>query len=177
MSTSPSSRSRLYACAARASPRAEERAAKAGAAGGRVHVALEGRRVVRLDLQHDKGGAVSLAQHAGAAHRAGHRVDVRAVSGQRCDIAGGAGEPRHEQEILMPADQLRHGLAAVEDEAGSDRRRHVDALRVVIRHYRIPQNDLAPSNFWVSSTATALPPWKTIVSAAATVGATSSGRS
>src|SRR2546423_14998133 len=77
----------------------------------------------------------------------------------------------------MPGDQLRHGLAAVEDEAGSDRRRHVDALRVVIRHYRIPQNDLAPSNFWVSSTATALPPWKTIVSAAATVGATSSGRS
>src|SRR3954447_6486260 len=66
MSTSPSSRSRLYACAARASPRAEERAAKAGAAGGRVHVALEGRRVVRLDLQHDKGGAVSLAQQAAA---------------------------------------------------------------------------------------------------------------
>src|SRR2546429_9701615 len=66
MSTSPSSRSRLYACAARASPRAEERAAKAGAAGGRVHVALEGRRVVRLDLQHDKGGAVALAQHAAA---------------------------------------------------------------------------------------------------------------
>src|SRR2546423_14868110 len=66
MSTSPSSRSRLYACAARASPRAEERAAKAGAAGGGVHVALEGRRVVRFDLQHDKGGAVALAQHAAA---------------------------------------------------------------------------------------------------------------
>src|SRR2546430_17338429 len=75
MSTSPSSRSRLYACAARASPRAEERAAKAGAAGGRVHVALEGRRVVRLDLQHDKGGAVSLAQHAAAVGEFGFAGD------------------------------------------------------------------------------------------------------
>src|SRR5439155_20909084 len=86
MSTSPSSRSRLYACAARASPRAEERAAKAGAAGGRVHVALEARRVVRLDLQHDKGGAVSLAQHAAAVREFGFARDR---AGARDAGAGG----------------------------------------------------------------------------------------
>src|SRR5437762_11456240 len=66
MSTSPSSRSRLYACAARASSRAEEGGAEADAAGGGVEVAFIGRRVVGLDPQHDKGGAVTLAQHAAA---------------------------------------------------------------------------------------------------------------
>src|SRR5258708_27642220 len=55
-----------YAGPARASPRAEERVAEADAAGGRVHVALVGRRIVGLDLQHDEGGAVAVAQHPAA---------------------------------------------------------------------------------------------------------------
>src|SRR5690349_24861270 len=45
---------------------AEERGAKPVAAGGGIHIAFEGGRVGRLHAQHDKGGAVSFAQQAGA---------------------------------------------------------------------------------------------------------------
>ena len=54
----PGSRLRVSARSAAS----EQRRAEADAAGGRVHVALVGRRIVRLDPQHHKGGAVALAQ-------------------------------------------------------------------------------------------------------------------
>src|ERR1700693_877743 len=44
----------------------EQRLAEALSAGGRVEGALIGRRLVGLDLEHDEGGAVALAQHARA---------------------------------------------------------------------------------------------------------------
>src|SRR5262249_5478492 len=183
----------IYASPARSSSRPEEGTAEAHAAGGGIHVALIGRRIIGFDLQHDKSGAVALAQHAaafaelgvvrnrasaldagaggdffeidtearmallitglavmavvddkdrqvrrvqdrdrreradihqelavagrdqhalvgtregkaqpdhaGAAHRARHRVDMRAVMGQRGDVTRRAGKPRDEQEI------------------------------------------------------------------------------
>jgi hypothetical protein len=35
---------------------------------------------------------------------------MRAIIGQRGDIAGGAGKPGHKQKILVAADQGRDGL-------------------------------------------------------------------
>src|SRR5712671_418550 len=77
-----------YAGPARASPRAEQRAAEADAAGGRVHVALVGRRVVGLDLQHDESGAVAVAQHPAA-------LGELALGGERARAldAGAGGDP------------------------------------------------------------------------------------
>src|SRR5207237_1149132 len=119
-------------------------------------------RVVRLDLQHDKGGAVALAQHAAALGEFGFAGDRAGA------LDAGAGGDLFEVDAEAGVALLVTGLAvmavidAEDREIGRvqhrDRRRHVDALRVVIRHYRIPQNDLAPSKFWVSSTATARPP-------------------
>jgi hypothetical protein len=58
--------------------------------------------------------------------------------GQRGDIARRAGEPRHEQEIFVPADQFWHRIAAVEHKAGGDCGRHVHALRIVVCHCGAP---------------------------------------
>jgi len=77
-----------YAGPARATPRAEQRAAEADAAGGWVHIALVGRRVVGLDLQHDEGGAVAVAQHPAA-------LGELALAGERAGAldAGTGGDP------------------------------------------------------------------------------------
>ncbi len=56
--------------------------------------------------------------HAGRAHGAAERIDVRAVAGHRADVTGGAAQSHHEQEVLVAADQGRHRLAALEHEAG-----------------------------------------------------------
>src|SRR5712671_3276485 len=116
--------------------------------------------------------------HASAAHRVG----VRSILRQRRDIAARAGKPADDQKIVVAADQGRDRIAPVEDEIRSDSGRHFLASIAVHRHRSPPgrrggQNCFAPRRFWVSSTATALPLWNTIVSAALTVGTTSSGRS
>ena len=54
----------------------------------------------------------------GGAHRAAERKHMRLVAGHRADVVGGAAEPGDDQEILVPADQLRHRVAAVEHDAG-----------------------------------------------------------
>ena len=86
--------------------------------------------------------------HAGAAHRTGHRIAVRAVPGERRDVAAGPGEATDDQEILVSANQGRHRIAAVENEIGRDD---------LGGYPRSPQNCFAPSSFCVNSTATAWP--------------------
>ena len=62
-------------------------------------------------------------------HRPGHRIGVRPVAGQSCDIAARAGEPADDQKILVPADQRRHRVAPVEDEIQGDPPRFVALAR------------------------------------------------
>jgi hypothetical protein len=57
---------------------------------------------------------------------------VRAVAGQRGDLARRAGEAGDDQEILVPAEQRRHRLGAVEDEIRRHRPGH--AASILCRH-------------------------------------------
>jgi hypothetical protein len=67
------------------------------------------------------------------------------VAGHGADVAGGAAEPGDEQEILVPPDQRRHRLAAVEDEPFRNGLRQIGGR--VARCHRLPQNGLAPISF------------------------------
>src|SRR5262249_55175047 len=119
--------------------------------------------------------------HGGRAHRAGERIDVGGVAGHRADVAGGAAQSGDEQKILVAADQRGHRFAALEHEArrgrGCHPSRHAAFLPTHPRVLQLPQNGFAPISLCVSSTATALPLLKAMVSAAPTVAATSSVRS
>ncbi|HEX4617447.1 MAG TPA: hypothetical protein VH230_16220 [Stellaceae bacterium] len=97
------------------------------------------------------GGRVIIADHAGPAHRVG----VRSVPGQSSDVAARARETADDQKILVPADQGRHRVAPVEDELRGYRTCPRASSVLIGCHPGAPQNCLAPSSFWVSSTATA----------------------